>query len=91
MVSGFSFIVRESALIFPFVRIGGAGSKWFIHVTNRRETREAAWVDVNAGFKYQIFPVSLCHNTTTPLNSAAWVTPESCHCANAISIVYQLL
>lgn len=73
------------------VRIGEAGKELFILGSNRqRETREAERVKISAGFKHQIFLVSLSQ-IQPYLNSAAWVTPKSCLCTNAIMIVHHLL
>lgn len=83
--------VHGSAFHFLMVRISEAGKEWFIPAINRqRETREAEWVKISAGFKHQIFLVSLSQMQPY-LNSAAWVTPKSYHCTNAIMIVHQLL
>jgi len=73
------------------VGIVEAGKEWFIPATDRqRETGEAEWGKIRAGFKHQIFLVSL-PQMQPYLNSAAWVTPKSYHCTNAIMIVHQLL
>lgn len=84
-------LVHVSASPFFMVRISKAGREWFIPAANRqREAREAEWVKISAAFKHQILLVSLSQ-TQPYLNSAAWVTPKSYHCTNAIMIVHQLL
>lgn len=85
------FLAHGSTFHVLMVRLGEAEKEWFIPVTNRqRETREAEWVKISAGFKHQIFLISLSQMQPY-LNSAAWVTPKSYHCTNVIMIVHQLL
>lgn len=72
------------------VRIGEAGKDWFILSLTDRETKEAEGVKISAGFKHQVFLVSLSQMQPY-LNSAAWVTPKRYHCTNAIMVVPQLL
>lgn len=46
--------------LFFMVRISEAGKEWFIPATNRwRESREAEWLKISAGFRNQLFLVSL--------------------------------